>query len=181
MARNQLLQLVAVSTLAGAGFLAAKSGSFGGAGKKFASGVEADARAAFGKLAVPPGPSGAPPSQGPGPGGQPGVGTQTNQTPYGQTGSNTLDPTPDTASSSIGNSGPLVPTTLTDAGGFPVVYDPSKQTLRQDPTLHGTNVYGVGDVFFDSRDGQAWQYVMPTIFTSLSSGETHQLQDFAQS
>lgn len=182
MARNQVVELVALSTLAGAAFVAAKNGSLGTGGKQLAQTIADDFGAAFGRFTAAPGPNKAPPAQGPGGGGQPGSGTQTTATPHGQTGGNTLDPTPDTASSSssLPTGTHLLPTNLTDLGGFPVVYDPNLQTLRQDPAMYGTNVYGVGDVFQDASGAQ-WQWLGPTQLRSMSSGNVAQLQAFVQS
>lgn len=182
MARNQVVQLAAVGTIAGAAFVAAKNGYLGTGGQQLAQQIANDWGAAFGRGAPPKPLTGAPPAQGPGPGGVPGTGTQTTATPHGPTGSNTLDPSPDTASSTVSlpTGTHLIPTNLVDMGGFPVVYDPQRQTLRQDPSLHGTNIYDVGDVFVDV-DTQQWQWVGATQLRSLSSGQTAQLQAFVQS
>lgn len=182
MPRNQVVQVVALGTLAGAAFVAAKNGYLGNGGSKLAQTIADDWGAAFGRLSAPAGPAKAPPAQGPGAGGQPGQGSQQTATPHGQTGSNTLDPSPDTASSSTGlpTGTHLVPTNLTDVGGFPVVYDPIQQTLRQDPALNGTNVYGVGDVFIGT-DGQQWQWLGPTRLAPIGGGDVVQLQAFVQS
>ena len=52
--------------------------------------------------------------------------------------------------------GQVQPTTLTDFGGIPVVYDPARNTLRQDPTIGG-NVYAPGDSFY-APDGRIWTW-----------------------
>jgi hypothetical protein len=46
---------------------------------------------------------------------------------------------------------------LVDKGGTPVLFDPALDALRQDPAV-GTNVYQIGDVFVDPRDGREWTW-----------------------
>jgi|SRR5215831_13640370 len=179
-AKNQVLQLVAVGTLAVAGFIAARDGVFGTGGKKLAQIVADDWGAAFGRHPLQPGPASAPPAQGPGPGGNPGQGTTQTQTPQGQTGAPADGTTSGQSNVATGNVN-LVPTAFVDLGGFPVVYMPQYSALIQDPTLNGTNVYGPNDVFTDTRDGQSWQFLGGTTFRSLSSGQVEPLEHFAYS
>ena len=51
---------------------------------------------------------------------------------------------------------PLRPTTLVDFGQIPVVYDPTRNTLRQDPGVGG-NIYAPGDSFY-APDGRIWTW-----------------------
>ena len=55
---------------------------------------------------------------------------------------------------------------LVDTGGMPVVFDPAVGALRQDQAVGGTNVYAVGDVFVDPRDGRQWTWVGGMTFVS---------------
>ena len=52
--------------------------------------------------------------------------------------------------------GQVQPTTLVDFGQIPVVYDPTRNTLRQDPSIGG-NVYAPGDSFY-ATGGRIWTW-----------------------
>ena len=78
-----------------------------------------------------------------------------------------VPPTPSTAAT-VTSALPLEPVRLRlqDKGGRPVLFDPSVGALRQDPSLGGTNVYQVGDVFVDPRDARQWTWVGGATFVS---------------
>jgi hypothetical protein len=63
---------------------------------------------------------------------------------------------------------PLAPVRLRleDKGGRLVLFDPSADAPRQDPSVGGTNVYQVGDVFVDPRDGRQWTWAGGVTFVS---------------
>jgi hypothetical protein len=55
---------------------------------------------------------------------------------------------------------------LVDKGGTPVLFDPAVGALRQDLAFGGTNVYQIGDVFVDPRDGREWTWIGGLTFVS---------------
>jgi len=78
-----------------------------------------------------------------------------------------VPPTPTTAAT-LTSELPQVPVRLRleDKGGRPVLFDPSVSALRQDPSVGGTNVYQVGDIFVDPRDARQWTWAGGASFVS---------------
>jgi hypothetical protein len=73
--------------------------------------------------------------------------------------------------------GVYVTTRLADFGGFPVVFDPGINGMRQDPNQGGTNVYSPGDGFIDPTTGTTWVWQGGTSFAD-GAGNTASLTDF---
>lgn len=63
---------------------------------------------------------------------------------------------------------PTVPVRLRliDQGGTPIMFDPALGAFRQDLDDDGTNVYVIGDVFVDPRDGREWTWAGGVTFVS---------------
>ena len=66
---------------------------------------------------------------------------------------------------------------LRDLGGQPLVYDTSRQTLRQ--AVAGGNVYSAGDVFAEPSDGRMYQYVGGGYLVNMATGQRMAVTAFA--
>lgn len=66
---------------------------------------------------------------------------------------------------------------LRDLGGQPLVYDTSRQTLRQ--AVAGGNVYSAGDVFAEPSDGRMFQLVGGGYLVNMATGQRMAVTAFA--